>query len=105
MSEEKLPFTENKEYVDCSANNCNRGRARYFIDCKNNWTGSTYLGHVCDKCLPKAIEDSYKITGYIVYPEAIEQFLTPRKTNADYGNPSGVWDMKGMLEELEEIAK
>jgi len=105
MSNDKMPYTSAHKQIDCTKTGCYGKRARYFIECKNNWTSTTYTGQACEDCLLGAIENDYKITGYIIYPNVVEQFLTQRKTNADFGHPTGIWDMKGMLEELEEIAK
>jgi len=98
MSEE-LPYTECSVIEECSKNNCHN-IARYFIQCHNNYTGSIYAGHCCDICLPKAIKNDFKIVGYLTYPNRIEITLPKRKTNADFGNPTGIFDMKSIYDEI-----
>ena len=92
-----MPFTIFGKPEECSRTSC-QNLPRYFIECKNNFTESIYVGQCCDKCLPKAIEDDYKITGYLVYSDEIEKNLPERKTNADFGHPSGIFDMKSLLD-------
>jgi len=98
-TEKIMPFTKSDEIVNCSSSSCYNKTARYFIECKNNFTESIYAGQCCEDCLPKAIKNDFKIVGYIVYPVAIEKTLPERKNNADFGNPSGIFDMKSLMEE------
>ena len=62
-TEKIMPFTKSDEIVNCSKTSCYDKTARYFIECKNNFTESIYCGHCCEDCLPKAIKDDFKITG------------------------------------------
>ncbi len=92
-----MPFTRLGKEEECSRTSC-QDLARYFIECKNNFTESIYVGQCCDECLPKAIKDDYKITGYLVYSDELEANLPDRKTNADFGYPSGIFDMQSLLD-------
>ena len=51
--------------MKCSNNDCSN-KAKFPIIATSDFTGSIFLGKVCEICLPKALKEGYKITDIII---------------------------------------